>query len=336
MIKNPDTRAAAVKNKALNSLQPGFQYIMGQILSASLVCSLIFLAERFLVQLISINYHRKQFDEKIKDNKRGIWLLGLLYDASRSLFPAYCPEFAEEDYIINDAMNLSALGGAHGKKTGVTNPVRLIQNVGHGVGRIGDKVGAVVGTVAQEITGKKVFDLESGHSIVIEALEKTRSCEALARRLWLSFVVEGRDSLYIDDVIEVLGPNHRAEAEESFAAIDRDGNGDISLDEMILTVTEIGRVRKSLANSMHDVDQAIHVLDNLLMTVVFVLCIFVFGKIFDDSPAKLTGFSCFSKPRLHDNTNNDWNGLAILVLRVCYNLPGSFRLLHLLVRQAPI
>jgi hypothetical protein len=287
MIKNPDTRAAAEKDATLNSLQPGFQYVMGQLLSAFLVCSLIFLVERAIIQLISINYHRKQFDDKIKDNKRSIWLLGLLYDASRTLFPAYCPEFQEEDYIINDALNLSALG-RNGKKAGIANPMRLIQNVGHGVGRIGDKVGAVVGTVAQEITGKKVFDLESGHSIVIEALEKTRSCEALARRLWLSFVVEGHDALYLEDVVEVLGPAHRTEAEESFAAIDRDGNGDISLDEMILTITEIGRSRKSLASSMHDVDQAIHVLDNLLMSVVALLCVFVLSKYFEKPTAQLT------------------------------------------------
>jgi hypothetical protein len=29
---------------------------------------------------------------------------------------------------------------------------------------------------------------------------------------------------------------------------------------------------------MHDVDQAIHVLDNLLMTVVALLCVFVLSK----------------------------------------------------------
>jgi hypothetical protein len=78
--------------------------------------------------------------------------------------------------------------------------------------------------------------------------------------------------------MEVLGSDRHAQAEEAFAAIDKDGNGDISLDEMILTVTEIGRNRKSLASSMHDVDQAIHVLDNLLLAVVLLLCTFVIGK----------------------------------------------------------
>jgi hypothetical protein len=279
MTENPDTRKKAQTDQALKSLQPGFQVIMHELLAAFLVCSIIFFAEKFLIQLISISYHRAQFDQKIQENKRSVYLLGLLYDASRALFPEYCKEFEEEDYIINDAMNLSALNSMK-KVGGSANPLRLIQNVGHGVGRFGDRVGAALGTVAQEITGKKVFDLESGHSIVVEALEKTRSSEALAKRLWLSFVVEGQDSLYLDDLMEVLGSDRHAQAEEAFAAIDKDGNGDISLDEMILTVTEIGRNRKSLASSMHDVDQAIHVLDNLLLAVVLLLCTFVIGKFY--------------------------------------------------------
>jgi small-conductance mechanosensitive channel len=128
-----------------------------------------------------------------------------------------------------------------------------------------------------------VFNGGSAHSIVIEALEKNRACEALAKRIWMSFVVEGRESLFQDDIIEVLGENRREAAEECFACLDADGNGDISLDEMILTVTEIGRARKSIASSMHDVDQAIKVLDGLLSTIVFIIAVFVFVAFLNQS-----------------------------------------------------
>ena len=112
---------------------------MQSVLLALLVCTIIILAERVLIQLISISYHRKQFDGKIKESKRNIQLLGVMYDASRALFPAYCNEFAEEDYIIQDQ-----LGFALGSKTATINqnnrvskvPMRLMQNVG----RVGDKV----------------------------------------------------------------------------------------------------------------------------------------------------------------------------------------------------
>ncbi|TID25003.1 putative serine threonine protein kinase protein [Venturia nashicola] len=272
MLHNPDTSAAATKAKTAATLK-SWQTVLRQILGALLACTLLFLFERLIVQLISISYHGKQFDSKIKEGKHKIYLLSLLYDASRTHFPEYCQTFLEEDYIINDALNLSALGGKKGKRaSGAAAPMRML----HQVGRVGDQVTSVFGKIAQEVTGKQVFNSSSAHAIVTEALDKTRACEALAKRIWMSFVCEGRDNLYLDDLQEVLGANRKDEAEECFASLDRDGNGDVSLDEMILTVTEIGRGRKALARSMHDVDQAIKVLDNLLSTVVFIISIFVF------------------------------------------------------------
>lgn len=252
-----------------------WEAVVNKILAAFLVASLLLLFEKLIIQLISIGYHRKQFNAKIKDSKHNIHLLSLLYDASRTLFPAYCHEFAEEDYLINDSLELGDSGHGSGhNRSGAATPMRLLQNIG----RVGDKVTSVFGNIAHEISGKQVFNPGSAHSIVVEALEKNKSAEALARRIWMSFVVEGKDALYEEDIVEVLGEGQHAEAEECFACLDRDGNGDISLDEMILTVCEYGRERHSIANSLHDVDQAINVLDGLLCTVTFVVCIFIFGK----------------------------------------------------------
>ena len=250
-----------------------WESIVQKILAAFLVASLILLGEKLLIQLISISYHHTQFHAKIKDSKHRIYLLSLLYDASRHLFPAYCNEFAEEDYIIHDSIDIP--GSKHGHKhSGSATPMKLLMNVG----RFGDKLTSAFGNIASEVTGKQVFNPDSAHSIVVEALEKNKSSEALAKRLWMSFVVEGKEALFMDDVVEVLGADHHAEAEEAFAILDRDDNGDISLDEMILTVCEFGKERHSIASSLHDVDQAINVLDNLLCTIVFIVVVFVFGK----------------------------------------------------------
>lgn len=273
---NGTTTAAPLALGNSTSLQP-WESVVQHILAALLICSLILLVEKLLIQLISISYHRTQFTEKIRESKHKIGLLSLLYDASRSLFPAYCPEFAEEDYIINDSIELG--GGGHGQtrpgllRLASDTPVRLLQNVG----RFGDKITQGFGNIAHEVTGKQVFNPNSAHSIVVEALEKNKSSEALAKRLWMSFVVEGKEALYLEDIGEVLGPDRQAEAEEAFGCLDRDGNGDISLDEMVLTVCEFGKDRHSIANSLHDVDQAINVLDNLLLVIIFIACVFVFG-----------------------------------------------------------
>lgn len=247
------------------------------ILFALLVCSLIFLGEKTLVQLISISYHRKQFDGRIKESKRHVYLVGVLYDASRSMFPMYCKEFRDDDAIISDSILAALPDGRPGhNRSNSSAPLRFIRGVGQNVGKFGGKISGAIGDVAQEITGKQVFNASSSRSVVSEALERRRSTEALARRIWMSFVVEGREALYPDDIIEVLGAGKETEAEQSFAMLDKDGNGDISLDEIILAVSEIGRTRKTLNHSMHDVDQAIHVLDNLLATVAFIIALLVF------------------------------------------------------------
>jgi hypothetical protein len=273
MTQNPDT----VRAKD-TGIKP-WESTVKQILFALLICSLILLGEKTLVQLISMSYHRKQYDTRIKESKHNVYLLGQLYEASRSMFPEYCKEFWEEDTIISDSIL-----GAAAKRARVRSrhrsavPLRLIQNVGHNAVRFGDKITAAFGNVAHEITGKDVFNPSSAHSVVVHALEKKRSSEALARRIWMSFVVEGKDALYEDDILEVLGAQREGEALECFQILDRDGNGDISMDEMILTVSEMGRVRKSIARSMHDVDHAIHVLDNCLLTVSLIIMILVFGE----------------------------------------------------------
>jgi hypothetical protein len=280
MIVNQATfPALVIVNPKREGPNPAWIKTMQSVLLGLLVSTVIIFAERVLIQLISISYHRKQFDSKIKESKRNVYLLGILYDTSRALFPAYCNEFAEEDYTIQDTILDLGLGSKRGTakhgRSGSRTPLRLIREVGRDAGRIGDKITSIFGTIASEITGKKVFDPNSAHSIVLTALERNRSSEALARRIWMSFVVEGKNELTMEDFVEVMGPARQQEAEECFNSLDRDGNGDISLDEMILTVTDYSRQRKSLNSSMHDVDQAINALDGLLLTIALIVCIFV-------------------------------------------------------------
>lgn len=247
---------------------------MNRILGACFVSSAIFLGEKALVQLIGITYHQRSFALRIKDSKREIHLLGLLFDASRTLFPMYCSEFIDEDYIINDSIQAKLRGKQRHKRGGSVTPMKLIGDVG----RIGDKVTSVFGNIAHEITGKQVFNPNSAHSIVLEALEKHKPSEALARRIWMSFVVEDKDALYLEDFEEVLGPAFRDEAEEAFNAIDNDLNGDISLDEMVRKVTEMGKERKAIAEGMKDIGQALQVFDKILLFAVLLIVIFVFRK----------------------------------------------------------
>ena len=329
MTQNPDQR----KLPDGNVLKP-WEGIVQRILAAILVSTVIFLATKLLVQLISVNYHRMQYDLRIKESKHNVHVLGILYDASISLFPAYCPEFSEEDYVIQDQPDLGSRTETGHIKSGAATPMRILANVN----RVGDKITAAFGHIAQEVTGKEVFNPTSSHSVVVEALEKKRSSEALAKRLWMSLVVEGKDALYQEDIIEVLCEYKQSTAIEVFQALDRDNNGDVSLDEMILAVCEIGRERKAIASSLHDVDQAIHVLDSLLSTIMFVACVFVFSE----SKPSFTNFLFLIKPsRLfervvrHDVGNCRYCPSLTLFYLLKYGCGGPW-LLYLPIRQASI
>ncbi|KAF4981647.1 hypothetical protein FDECE_17651, partial [Fusarium decemcellulare] len=252
---------------------------MGRVLGGLFVSSAVFLGEKAIVQLIGISYHQRSFANRIKASKREVHLLGLLYDASRTLFPMHCPEFADEDYIINDSIEVMLRGKKGHKRAGSATPMKLIGEVG----RIGDKVTSVFGNIASEITGKSVFNPNSAHSIVLEALEKTRTSEAMGRRIWMSFVVENHNSLVLEDFQEVLGPAYKDEAEEAFYMIDNDDNGDISLDEMVRKTVEIGTERKAIAEGMKDIGQALRAFDKILLFVVLLIVVFVFLAFFQSS-----------------------------------------------------
>lgn len=250
------------------------------VMVATIAVAAVFLAEKFFVQMVSINYHHKQFHSKIRESKRTIHILDLMYDASRRLFPPFCPDFIEEDYMIQDP-------DTSGIKKRLDH-AGIHTRVFNDLGRARDKFTAVLGSIAHEISGKQVLNPTSSHSIVISALETKRASKALARRLWLSFVSEGKDALYKEDMIEILGSESVVEAEEIFAALDKDCNGDVSLDEMIMLVIEVGVERKNRARSMHDISQAIAVLDRLLSMAVLIGVAFIYAAFFSKTLATKT------------------------------------------------
>jgi hypothetical protein len=314
---------------------------MQSVLLALLVCTIIISAERVLIQLININYHRKQFDDKIRRSKRNICLLGNLYETSRYLYPPYCTEFVEEDNVIQGTILDHSLGSMKNTKNGRSGsrrPLQLIREAGRDAGRIGDKLTAVFGTITSEVTGKKIFDPNSVHSIVLTALERDESAEALAKRIWMSFVAEGKNELYLADLLEVMGADRQDEAAECFAAIDRDENGDISLTQMIDTVTEYARQRKSINSSMHDMDQAIDALDGLILTVAILVCIFVLGTYSETMLIyyPLTQCSRFPCARVPHDLDYVRHSSFVALFRIRDDSSGSPWFLHLPFHQASI
>ena len=114
--------------------------------------------------------------------------------------------------------------------------------------------------------------------IVDKALENNRSSAALAKRIWLSLVPQGRDTLTVDDLVEVIKSHRRLEAEDCFRAIDINQNGDLTLNEMVLTVMQMGRERRSIYQGMMDIDRALNSFDWICVVVMASVIAAYLGK----------------------------------------------------------
>lgn len=246
MVQNHDLKAGDVgKVKA-------WEKRVNLVLIAFLISSLVFLAERLLIQIVSVDYHRRQFAQRIDVSKANVRFLSQLYEVSRSLFPENA-EFAEEDALIRQGIagGINIPGFIPGiRQSGSATPMR--QLVGN-FNMVQDKVASAFGNIAQEVTGNKnAFNPNGAYAIVIDALQRKKSSEALAKRIWLSFVPEGSSALTKADLLEVM-TGHEQQAAECFESLDRDENGDVSLDEMLLHVMNMRSERFDVAKSMQDV-----------------------------------------------------------------------------------
>jgi hypothetical protein len=242
----------------------GWTKTFKKVLGAILVSTIIFMIEKIIVQLVSVNYHARSFNNKIDDIKHAAYLLGLLFDASRSLFPMYGKEFLEEDYIIHPNIKTFIRKGHINQGISIdpeTDSRGHRRRIFKGIGRFSNRVNSVFGNIASELTGRGVLPPRSAQSIVTECLQRTKSAKALAQRLWFSFVMEGNDCLHLRDVQEVLGPESQDIAEECFEMLDPDGNGDVTLDEISMNLVKLAQERKAIARSMYDVSQAIKALE---------------------------------------------------------------------------
>lgn len=268
MLRNPDSR----ENKAT---LVEWQRIVQKVLAAAVVSSLVYFAESALVVLLSISYHRKQFDARIQESKKSIHFLVLLYSASRVRHPEYIAPFAEEDCIIHNSPGAINAPRGNGQESDGHQTKHIIEDVWRTGNRVGDHISAAVGEIAREFANKRGAKPNPAYSLILQVLESRRRTKALAGRIWCSLTT-GSDTLRPEDLAKAL--HSPEEVEQCMEILDRDKNGDVGLEEMILAVDDVRKTRRSIAMSLHDVDQAIAILDGLLQVVVFVGVVLIFGK----------------------------------------------------------
>jgi hypothetical protein len=239
--------------------------IFAKVLRANIATTAIFLVEKTLIQMVAIGYNRKQLYSKIVDNKRTGHILDMMYEASSKKYPAYTrADLMELDVNIHENTNFE---DTQTRKAMIT------------LTRFGDGIASAFGNMASEITGKQVFMPTATHHIVNSALERRTSAEALGERVWRTFVADSNaDAITEQDLIEELGPDRVEDARYIFAALDRDHNGDISLEEMKMFTDQVHQDRKNMYKGYQNVKEALKVLDNVLSVVVLIIITIIYGK----------------------------------------------------------
>lgn len=213
-----------------------------------------YFVEKIVILYITVHYHSRSDLGRISRSKDMQNALMALYEASTYLYPVGTAEFAEEDGMIRNAT-----GKEHGEYR-----VRAT----HYLSRLGiDTYGltSFFGNFLSNDPNSHWLRPASNYAIVERAIANRRSAEALARRIWMSLVPVGRETLTAQDIAKVLGPFRKEEAEGYFKTLDEGEIGDIRLDEMEWTVAEAGRIRHNIYKGMHAADHCINTFDWVML-----------------------------------------------------------------------
>jgi hypothetical protein len=97
--------------------------------------------------------------------------------------------------------------------------------------------------------------------------------------VWRTFIADSNsNALTEQDLIDELSLTRVEDARYIFAALDRDHNGDVSLDEMKMFTEQVHQDRKDMYKGYQNVKEALKVLDNVLSVIVLIVVTLIYCK----------------------------------------------------------
>jgi hypothetical protein len=230
--------------------------IVDELLTLLLMWSVMFTIEKCAMLYITLHYHYRSEENAIMKSKRVRKALTVMYEASTKLHRPFDKQFLSEDAMIRDFF-------------GTQDEVHAEAN--QFLAKVGAKGSSAISKVGRMINNNnrsRWFKTASNLAIVDRALEHQRTAAALAKRIWMSLVPQGSQYLTANDLVEVLGAYRRVEAEEAFAMLDDNEHGNLTLQEMVLTVLEVSRQRNAIYQGMHDINRVVNSLDWVFIVII--------------------------------------------------------------------
>ncbi|WWD17790.1 hypothetical protein CI109_102232 [Kwoniella shandongensis] len=230
---------------------------VANLLFGLFLCSLVFGAEKLIVQLIAFQFHRDSYEDRLQEQKFNVKCLTTLYMNSHDI-PGR-----------TDTMTDASSGRTKGSQI----PRMAIRKALRGLKEAAQTTTTALGNVASEMAGQSVLQTNSPANKVTAALTSANKSKALARRLYYSFRAPGADHLDISDVARFFPDLDTAQA--AFAIFDKDMNGDATRDEIESAVLTMHRERLALEASMRDLDGAVRRLDDIFMVIVVAIVVLI-------------------------------------------------------------
>ncbi|MBW0490521.1 hypothetical protein O181_030236 [Austropuccinia psidii MF-1] len=241
-------------------------HIFVQFLFGMFVSSIALVAEKLLIQIIARAFHEKSYADQIEEQKSAIKFLTTLYRNSHDI--------GRSDTLDRALQNPQKVA---------ERPAKLLKSALKGVKNVAQSTTTVFGAVASEISGEQILQPNSSSSLVLSALSSVNKSRQLARRFYYSFVpINYRQVMVLGDISPCFNEDEE-DALRCFSILDKDGNGDCSLEEMELACTELHYDRVSLAASMRDLDNAVGKLNSILMFIWHFLSILIIIALLDVS-----------------------------------------------------
>ena len=262
----PTMRSHKVKP---NAPDEAWEKTVNRIIISVFIGATLNFVEKIIIQLIAISFHLRTYADRIEINKFQIASLTKLYKYSKE-------KIAMEDSDFEE-------GGLSGPPSGTCTPMQYLDKAQKNVTEVFHKVGDVAGKVAGDFTGKQVAQSTHPHQVILMLLNSTSGSRVLARRLYRTFVREGTDTVFSDDMKNAF--DNEEEADAAFSMFDKDLNGDISMEELEAVCVEIGRERKSITASLKDLDSVVTKLDGILLFVVLCVTLLIFISLISTSAA---------------------------------------------------
>ena len=291
-----------VHNRVDNKTETAqWEITMNKVLISLLIGAILNLVEKIIVQLIAISFHLRTYADRIETNKFQIASLEKLYAYSKEKIT-----MADSDFEENPDSGTGS--GAH-------TPMVLINKAQRNARGYISKVGDVAGKVAGDFTGRQVIKSTHPRQIVIMLLSTVSDSQALARRLYRTFVEEDAETISQEDLKHAF--DNDEEADSAFAMFDKDLNGDISMSELEAVCVEICKERKSITNSLKDLDSVVSKLDAVLVFLVVIVTLLVLVSLISTSAAGVltsAGSAVLALSWLFSSTAQEFLASCIFVL----------------------